>query len=203
MHNLTYNALLEMLAKVGLTNTYNIFVETGTNRGRTILPMSKYFRRLHTIELDGTFYYKTKQKAVEQNITNINFIHGDSAEKIKDVVDQLTEKAIYFLDSHWCGFHTGFSGKDCPLLEELQYIHDNDKYDSCLIIDDYRLFGQRRQKPEWREQRFIDKFGAPKVEDWSEITDQAVKACLGDRIQDWQAVGDRLIILLKPVVNEQ
>ncbi len=202
MHNLSLDALSQIMKQLDIKEKYKIFVETGTNRGRTIIPMSKHFDVLYTIELDGTFFYKTKQKATDLDIQNIRFIHGDSGEKIKEVVDQLTEKAIYFLDSHWCGYQTAFNGKDCPLLEELEYINEHDKNASCLIIDDYRLFGQVRQKPEWTEQKFVDKYGQPKVEDWSEITDKAIQQILGNRIDRWLDVDDRLVVLLK-AVNEE
>ena len=53
---------LEIFNKLGQTITSN-FVETGTYKGLTILPMSQHFKKLYTIEINEKAYIFCKDKA--------------------------------------------------------------------------------------------------------------------------------------------
>ena len=153
---------------------YAIFVETGTYLGETIFEMEKYFKELHTIEIKKELYNKTKSK---YNGDKIHFYLGDSSTMLKNVVSNLKEKTIFFLDGHWSKGITGRGEKDCPLLEELSIINQYFDKEAIIIIDDYRDFGRKWTTAEGRRL-------APENPtcDWSSITKNNVLSILKNRI---------------------
>lgn len=156
---------------------YNYFVETGTYMGETILRFIDDFEKLYTIELSNRFYEDFNKK--NYNRDKLKSILGDSSEKIKEVIDELNDKTIFFLDGHYSSCGTAQGVKDVPLFEELKSINDYFNYESIIIIDDLRLFGTK-----------ID-------EDWSEITKEKMLNILTNRVDSYLEVGDRFIIKLK------
>lgn len=156
---------------------YNYFVETGTYMGETILRFIDDFEKLYTIELSNHFYEDFNKK--NYNRDKLKSILGDSSEKIKEVIDELNGKTIFFLDGHYSSCGTAQGVKDVPLCEELKAIYDYFNYESIIIIDDLRLFGTKMH------------------EDWSEITKEKMMDILTDRVDFNLEVGDRLIIKLK------
>jgi hypothetical protein len=156
---------------------YNYFVETGTYMGETILRFMDDFEKLYTIELSNHFYEDFNKK--NYNRDKLKSILGDSSEKIKEVIDELNGKTIFFLDGHYSSCGTAQGVKDVPLCEELKSIYNYFNYESIIIIDDLRLFGTKIN------------------EDWSEITKEKMMDILTDRVDFNLEVGDRLIIKLK------
>ena len=135
------------------------------------------FEKLYTIELSDNLYEEFNKN--NYNRDKLKSILGDSSEKIKEVIDELNDKTIFFLDGHYSSCGTAQGVKDVPLFEELKSINDYFNYESIIIIDDLRLFGTK-----------ID-------EDWSEITKEKMLNILTNRVDSYLEVGDRFIIKLK------
>lgn len=128
-----------------------IFVETGTYKGGTIIPMSKYFKELHTIDICENAINFSKQLAQKGNIKNIRFYLGDSAVKLQEIIQNIdiNQPVIFFLDGHVTDNRSGFTGKgqyDVPLLEELKQINTLRNQNDIIIIDDFRIFGKKPSK---------------------------------------------------------
>ena len=115
---------------------YNYFVETGTYMGETILRFIDDFEKLYTIELSDNLYEEFNKN--NYNRDKLKSILGDSSEKIKEVIDELNDKTIFFLDGHYSSCGTAQGVKDVPLFEELKSINDYFNYESIIIIDDLR-----------------------------------------------------------------
>lgn len=139
-------------------NKYKIFIEIGTYIGETILDMEPYFDSLHTIEIKKEFYENVKNKYHETGRNKINFHLGDSALIMEDVVKNINDNAIFFLDGHYYAESIGI--KDSPLEEELEAINDYFKHEAIIIIDDYRLFGKIEGPYDWSyisKDKFLNK----------------------------------------------
>lgn len=117
---------------------YNNFIETGTYGGDTIAHMNQYFSNLYTIEIKEEFYKHCVRK---YRRTKINFFLGDSSEVLKNLLPDIKDSSMFFLDGHWSAGNTGKGKKDCPLYEELESIVKFHKNKCLIIVDDVRLFG--------------------------------------------------------------
>lgn len=117
---------------------YNVLVETGTFMGDMIEAQRRNFKTLYSIELSKELFQKAKLKF--KNFNHIHLVQGDSAEKLEEIVQQLNEPAIFWLDGHYSGGVTAQGTKDCPVWEELDAILKKD-LNHCILIDDARCFG--------------------------------------------------------------
>lgn len=144
---------------------YNVFVETGTCAGETILAVQPYFETLYTVEIMERDYLFFDQKKNDLQIDNIKNYLGDSSKVLPEILNVLSEKdnCIFWLDGHWSSGDTGRGEKDCPLIEECLSIDELYKSEKAIIlIDDHSLFGTHIN------------------EDWSEITDENILKCFNN-----------------------
>ena len=163
---------------------YPIFIETWTHNGDTILNIEPYFNKLYTIELSEMLYNKTKNK---YNGNKINFYLGDSTDVLKEILPNINDDTIFFLDGHYSSGDTAQGNKDFPLIEEIENINNLFKNKGIIIIDDLRLFGKNKSSDIL-------------AEDWTDINEDKIKIILNDRILDYyyldsnMTINDRLII---------
>ena len=165
-----------MLVDLNTAEKYPIFVETGTHVGSTIFGVEPMFEELHTIEIKEEFYEEARKKYEGDKIS---FHLGDSSLLLGDIVKELKQPTIFFLDGHWSSGNTGKGKKDVPLYEELCAIRDNFSHKAIIIIDDYNLFGKGPQ--------------TGLAEDWSDITTHGVLKLLKERLGSWRS-GESIIL---------
>jgi len=159
---------------------FNNFIETGTHTGTTAFEMSKYFKRVDTIEIAKNLFDHCKSIKEQKQLTNVNLHLGDSSILLEKIFKNLKGESIFFLDGHYSHGITGRGNKDVPLLEELKTINSNYNYSSIIIIDDARLFG------------------TDKDEDWLDITESNILKCFdSDKIIESFFYDDKYVIFLK------
>jgi len=159
---------------------FNNFIETGTHTGTTAFEMSKYFKRVDTIEIAKNLFDHCRSIKEQKQLTNVNLHLGDSSVLLEKILKNLKGESIFFLDGHYSHGITGRGNKDVPLLEELKTINSNYNYSSIIIIDDARLFG------------------TDKDEDWLDITESNILKCFNsDKIVKSFYYEDRYVIFLK------
>ena len=107
-------AIIIRYAKI---NKINIFVETGTYNGGTVKAVKQYFNKVITIELSRSLYEKAANFFI--NDQNVEIIQGNSADKLKYVLDKINEPALFWLDGHYSGRGTAKGDKNTPIIEEL------------------------------------------------------------------------------------
>lgn len=137
--------LLEYAKKYNL----KVLVETGTFYGDLINNLKKNFEQIYSIELEP-FLYKTAVNRFK-NEKHIKIIYGDSANKLKDIMDEIKQPALFWLDGHASGGETARGDKSTPIYEELKIIFGSKDYGHIIIIDDARLFGRDPEYPTMNE----------------------------------------------------
>jgi len=180
--SLSINEILILKGSYASYANIEIFVETGTNYGNTILGLYQYFKDLYTVEIKKEIYDAAVKRIKNFGIQNIHFYLGDSAVILVNILKIINEPAIFFLDGHYSHGDTGRGNSDTPLLDELKIINNNHNKNSVIIIDDYNMFGTNRN------------------EDWTDITiDNIIKCFSENKIYHQYVNNDRLIILLKEI----
>lgn len=137
------------------TSRFDIFIETGTYCGMSLWEMKDLFKQCISIELSKEYYEYNMEKFKDQK--NVRLYNGDSSKVLSTLLQHLPkEKLVFFLDGHYSGGTTAKGILDCPLIEELRDIRNNEINNSLIIIDDFNLFGTSNN------------------EDWSYITEESV-----------------------------
>ena len=187
-------------------------VETGTCRGVGTEVMAQKFERVYTIELDETLHGETKARLTAAGYDNITFVQGDSGERLRELVAEIHEPCVFFLDAHWSGdstvdwehsrwkgyrFDTAHKGSSAtpssreqvPLDREFEIIANEFPHRCVLYIDD------------------LDKFDADghgltdaafTGEDWSHLHLARLREILGERLDSWTLRRSQLFITLEP-----
>jgi hypothetical protein len=123
------------------------FVETGTHLGDMIHTLRGDFDRLYSIELHGKlFRWATKRF---QDDPRIKIVHGDSGEKLREILAEIHEPALFYLDGHYSGGTVSAKGPDySPVLKELGCIFAHTLGPRhVVVVDDARLFGVEEGYP--------------------------------------------------------
>jgi hypothetical protein len=115
----------------------NILIETGTYKGDMVYAMKNNFKKIYSIEL-GVDLWKQACKRFK-NQKHITILQGDSGKVLVELVSQINERALFWLDGHYSSGITSRGEKECPVFEELGSIL-NAKFNHVLLIDDARCF---------------------------------------------------------------
>lgn len=114
------------------------FVETGTYLGDTIDSVVNQFDKVYSVELDKKLYQRAKK--LFKNDISVHLVFGDSGTKIKEILREIKEPALFWLDAHYSGAGTARGKKDSPVSQELRAILNHKIKKHIILIDDARLF---------------------------------------------------------------
>lgn len=168
---------------------FHTFIETGTLAGETIFRMEPLFDKLYTIEIKPEYLDDAKARYSGEKI---RFVLGDSSKVFKELLPEINEPAIFFLDGHWSAGESGKGEKDCPLIEELTIINEKFQNSAIIIIDDRRLFGKGPNKNN-------------EVCNWEDISDINILMSIKSRVKEVYCIPsclhpeDRLVIHINPI----
>ncbi|NQV02635.1 MAG: hypothetical protein HQ542_08325 [Bacteroidia bacterium] len=124
---------------------YNILVETGTFLGDMVDAQKNNFNRIYSIELSEKYWLVAKKRFKRQH--HITLIYGDSGKVLNEIAKELTEPAIFWLDGHFQGGQYAKGVKDSPVLEEIDAIFNNRRFNHIILVDDARFFKGRGDYP--------------------------------------------------------
>lgn len=169
---LTLKEIEDLLTISPEYGSIQVFVETGTYYGGTVLEMKKHFRECHSIELSPRLYLRA---LLRHGLKGIKFYLGDSSKVLRRLAPLIDRPAVFFLDAHWSQGDTARGNKDVPLLDELAILAKR-PHNDLIIIDDYRLFGTNL------------------TEDWSDATMENILGVFGKSLAFSKVRNDRLIL---------
>lgn len=127
--------------KFGLT----ILVETGTFSGDTPAALKDDFRRIYSIELNPELVRRVRERFLED--AHITILHGDSEERLPEILAELRDPSLFWLDSHYSGGVTALGARVTPILGELEAILAHPVPGHILLIDDARDFRHDKGHP--------------------------------------------------------
>jgi hypothetical protein len=137
MGAITFGIPKELVIELKNIFKINDFIETGTFKGGTTYWASKIFKNVFTVEYSSVLYKAAVLKL--SNCRNVTCYFGNSPSQLPQIISQLNSPAIFWLDAHWCGGSTYGVDDECPLLEEISLIIEQNE-NHIIIIDDARLF---------------------------------------------------------------
>jgi len=117
---------------------YSVFIETGTYLGDMVEAQKEYFKTVKSIEVAHHLFERAKRRF--SNDLNVELIQGDSGKVMIDLMNRLSEPAIFWLDGHYSGGITGRGDTDCPVFDEIRSILSHSSYPHVLLVDDARCF---------------------------------------------------------------
>lgn len=143
-HIVKQNTILEYSKKYPL----KILFETGTYLGDMIEAQKNNFEKIYSIELSKKLYTRAVKRFKRDK--HVILLHGDSGVKIAEVINQLFEPVLFWLDGHYSGGITAMAEKECPVREELNTIFKS-RLNHVILIDDARLFNGTHDYPTLKE----------------------------------------------------
>jgi len=125
-------------------------VETGTYRGGTIDALRDRFTRIYSIELDDALYERARARFA--HLRHVTILHGDSAQMLPEVLAQLGQPALFWLDGHYSGPGTAKGRRETPIVEEIRAVLAHPVAGHVILVDDARVFGT------WPDYPTLDEF---------------------------------------------
>ena len=132
------NFKAEIIRRVAINYNYRIFIETGTYLGNTSKYLANYFKKILTVELDKDLFLKSQDNL--KKYTNIECYNNDSENFLKEIILNINEEAIFFLDAHYSGPGTSNLKGITPCVNELKEISKGSIKSHVIIIDDISDF---------------------------------------------------------------
>jgi len=156
-HLLKQRVVCEYAERYGL----RVLVETGTYYGEMVAAIKNRFRAVYSVEFD----HRLAQRAIKKfaRHKHIHIFEGDSQKIVPELLKQIGEPALFWLDAGYYGW-AGTQGDKQRLTTELEAIlRDTGKKHIILMDDAHGLNGQngaptidqlkQRIQSEWPERR--------------------------------------------------
>ncbi len=124
----------------------HVFVETGTYLGEMVQAVSDLFEKIYSIELDERLYRNAQKRFSAAK--HIVILHGDSGQVIPQVLREISQPCLFWLDGHYSGGITARGALATPVLQELASIfaHPLAKR-HVILIDDAGCFTEEDEYP--------------------------------------------------------
>jgi hypothetical protein len=116
-----------------------VLIETGTYTGHMVMAMLDRFETIFSIELDPTLAGRA-QKMFSRH-PSIHIVQGASEQCLPDILAQIHQPCLLWLDAHYSSGQTTKSDSETPILHELDHVLKHPLSSQfVLLIDDARCF---------------------------------------------------------------
>lgn len=123
-----------------------VFVETGTYKGRMTYALMPHAKQLYSIELEPTHFENARRRFAMY--PHVHLFQGQSGEVLPKILAEITEPCLFWLDAHYSGGSTAKGDLDTPIMQELDTILSHPKAaQHVLLIDDARCFDGTNDYP--------------------------------------------------------
>ncbi len=159
--------ILEYASRFG-TKT---LIETGTYLGETIDRSIGHFEHIWSVELDNRLYEAAVRRF--RPWPHITIVHGDSAQVLPSILNEVPGLILFWLDGHFSGGLTARGDLDTAVSGELSAILGRAGPGDVILIDDARDFG----KGDYPSIRVVRDAILAKRPDWHfEVRDDIMRA---------------------------
>ncbi len=86
------------IKNMGQQNNIDIFVETGTYLGDTIKALKNVFKTIYSVELDNKLAKRASK--IFKKYDHIHIIQGDSEKILFNLLPQINQPTLFWLDAH-------------------------------------------------------------------------------------------------------
>ena len=118
----------------------NYFVETGTYQGLGVsLALEAGFKYIRSVELSDSLYMECLEKF--KNYLNVKLYHGNSSEKLWEMISDIHEPITFWLDAHYSDSTTAKGPEFSAVMKELEIIKKHPIKSHTILIDDVRDMG--------------------------------------------------------------
>jgi hypothetical protein len=128
---------LEVLREYARAYELRVLVETGTYEGETAWALRREFDRIVTVELSDELWQLARRRFVPAPQVEVR--HGDSPTVLRDVLEELREPALFWLDAHVSTTKSAHGELPSPVLQELELVLSHDVSGNVVLVDDVRL----------------------------------------------------------------
>jgi hypothetical protein len=119
-----------------------VLVEGGTNLGNMINVQKHRFREIYSVERDDYLAARARRKFAAY--PHIHLYHGDSGVVLPQIVPDIREPALFWLDAHW-------GAESAPIRIELKAVYAHPVPGHVMLIDDARYFDGHGDYPSVQE----------------------------------------------------
>jgi len=132
-----------------------IFIETGTYKGKMVYAVMPYINEIYSIELDRTHFQNACRRFA--GYPGIHIVQGQSGEVLAKILANINKPCLFWLDAHWSGGSTAKGQTETPIMQEMQCILNHAEAENhVILIDDARCFTGENDYPALRTlQQFI------------------------------------------------
>ena len=140
-----------IIVRLAREHKAELFIETGTLFGDMVYAMRHTFKRLVSIELDDWLFNRARRRF--QRYPHIRILHGDSGRRIVEVLAEVRQNCLFWLDAHYSGGITAHGEAMTPIFDEIRAILNHEIKNHIVVIDDARLFNGTDGYPTFRALR--------------------------------------------------
>jgi hypothetical protein len=118
--------------------SFDNFIETGTFLGDTLSYIARRGVQCISIELSQELYEAACKRF--KTYKNVSLVHGDSGQRLPELLREIHQPVLFWLDGHYSSGITATAGTNTPVSAELKAILNHTIKQHVILIDDARCF---------------------------------------------------------------
>jgi len=123
-----------------------VFIETGTYKGKMVYAVMPHVKEIYSVELDPIHCRNARKRF--SGYANIHILQGQSGEVLPEIVKEIQQPCLFWLDAHWSGGSTAKGELETPIVQEMACILNHPCASRhVVLVDDARCFTGQNDYP--------------------------------------------------------